>query len=188
MIKKFLLVGLGNPNKQYKKTRHNIGHHFLNYLKEQWQTSNWKKNQKCLAELSFLDKKSQKIILAKTLVFMNNSGMSVNNIKKFFNISLKNIYVVQDDTDINLGSFKISYNRGSAGHKGIESIINHLKSKNFYRIRIGIRSPSQQREKAEELVLKNFTPRENKVLKQVFSIIEKELEKICFCENKRDNK
>lgn len=169
--KKFLLVGLGNPDKKYEKNRHNIGSNFVMFLKKEWCGSDWKKNKKCFAEISYVNKDDKKIILAKPLVFMNNSGKSVVQLKKFYNIPLKNIFIAQDDADINLGSFKISYNRGSAGHNGIKSVINHLKSKEFYRIRIGIRPFSKKREKADKIVLKNFTLRENKILKKLFPII-----------------
>ena len=106
---------------------------------------------------------------------MNNSGKSINQLKRFYNIPLKNIFVVQDDADINLGDFKISYDRGSAGHNGIKSIIDHLKSKAFYRIRIGIRPFSKTRKKAEDFVLKNFTLQENKILEKLFLVIEEEI-------------
>jgi len=99
----------------------------------------------------------------------------VVHLKKFYNVSLKNIFIAQDDADIILGNFKISYDRGSAGHNGIESIINYLKSKTFYRIRIGIRPFSEKREKADKLVLKNFTLQENKILEKLFPIILKKI-------------
>ena len=175
MNKNFLLVGLGNPDKKYEKNRHNIGSNFLMFLAKEWNVSDWEKNKKCFAEISYINKKDKKIILAKPLVFMNNAGKSVIKLKKFYNVPLKNIFIIQDDTDISLGNFKISYDRGSAGHNGIKSIIHYLKSKTFYRIRIGVRSSSKKREKADKLVLKDFTPRENKDLEELFPFI---LEKI----------
>jgi len=175
MNKNFLLVGLGNPDKKYEKNRHNIGFNFLMFLAKEWNVSDWEKNKKCFAEISYINKKNKKIILAKPLVFMNNAGKSVMQLKKFYNVPLKNIFIIQDDTDISLGNFKISYDRGSAGHNGIKSIIHYLKSKTFYRIRIGVRSSSKKREKADKLVLKDFTPRENKDLEELFPFI---LEKI----------
>jgi len=175
MNKRFLLVGLGNPDKKYEKNRHNIGSDFVMFLEKEWCGSEWKKNKRCFAEISNVDKKEKKIILAKLLVFMNNSGKSVAQLKKFYNVPLKNIFIAQDDSDINLGNFKISYDRGSAGHNGIKSIINYLKSKAFYRIRIGIRPFSKKREKADKLVLKNFTLQENKILEKLFPIILEEI-------------
>ena len=175
MNKNFILVGLGNPDKKYEKNRHNIGRNFIMFLAKKWISSDWKNNKKCFTEISYIDKKDKKLILAKPLVFMNNSGKSINQLKKFYNIPLKNIFIAQDDADINLGDFKISYDRGSAGHNGIKSIINHLKSKAFYRIRIGIRPFSKTRKKAEDFVLKNFTLQENKILEKLFPVIEEEI-------------
>jgi len=175
MNKNFILVGLGNPDKKYEKNRHNIGRNFIMFLAKKWISSDWKNSKKCFAEISYIDKKDKRLILAKPLVFMNNSGESINQLKKFYNAPLKNIFVAQDDADINLGDFKISYDRGSAGHNGIKSIINHLKSKAFYRIRIGIRPFSKTRKKAEDFVLKNFTLQENKILEKLFPIIEEEI-------------
>ena len=176
MNKNYLIVGLGNPDKKYEKNRHNIGSNFTMFLENEWRGSGWEKNKKCFAETSNADKKDKKIILAKPLVFMNNSGKSVAQLKKLYNVPLKNIFIAQDDADINLGNFKISYDRGSAGHNGIKSIINHLKSKAFYRVRIGIRPFSEKREKADKLVLKNFTLQENKILEKLFPAILKEID------------
>ena len=175
MNKNFILVGLGNPDKKYEKNRHNIGRNFIMFLAKKWISSDWKNNKKCFAEISCVVKEDKKLVLAKPLVFMNDSGNSIGQLKKFYNIPLKNIFVAQDDADINLGNFKISYDRGSAGHNGIKSIINHLKSKAFYRIRIGIRPFSKTRKKAEDFVLKNFTLQENKILERLFPIIEEEI-------------
>jgi len=175
MDKNFLLVGLGNPHKKYEKNRHNIGRNFVVFLAKKWNSPNWQKNKKCFAEISYAEKEGKKFILAKPLVFMNNSGKSISQLKKFYNVPLKNIFIAQDDADINLGDFKISYDRGPAGHNGIKSIISYLKSKAFYRIRIGIRPFSKTRKKAEDFVLKNFTLKETKILERLFPIIEEEI-------------
>lgn len=165
------LIGLGNPGPSYQKNRHNIGCNFIDYLLDKRKGSKWEVNRKCLAKISFIQENSQKIILAKPTVFMNQSGKTLKLLKNFYNLSLENIFVAHDDTDIALGDFKIQYGRGSAGHKGVESIIQQLKSKNFYRIRIGVRAPSL-RQKAENLVLKNFNTEENQIIKKIFPIIE----------------
>ena len=175
MNKNFLLVGLGNPEKKYEKNRHNIGRNFIIFLAKELDSSDWENIKKCFAEISYINKENEKLILAKPLVFMNNSGKSINQLKKFYSIPLKNIFVAQDDADINLGDFKISYDRGSAGHNGIKSIVDHLKSKAFYRIRIGIRPFSKTRKKAEDFVLKNFTLQENRILEKLFLVIKEEV-------------
>jgi len=183
---KILLVGLGNPDASYQNTRHNAGYNFLNYLANKYGSEEWKNNKKCLAKINILKINACPIILAKPLVFMNQSGKILNLLKKFYHLSFQHIFIAHDDADIILGDFKIHYGRGSAGHKGIQSIIQSLKSKNFYRIRIGIRSFSR-RQKAGKLVLANFSSQEKQILNQIFPIIEEQLIKICAPKNKQKN-
>ncbi len=173
-INKILIVGLGNPKPFYFNNRHNIGMMFVNWLQKEWNATTWKKN-KNLSLVSFTPNNS--IILAKPLVYMNESGRSVNQLKEFYKIPLRNIIIVHDDTDIPFGSFKFSYDRNSAGHKGVESIINYLKSKQFFRLRIGVRSLLFSKNKAEDFVLKNFSASENKTLEKKFPIWKNYLEK-----------
>ncbi|MDD5760456.1 MAG: aminoacyl-tRNA hydrolase [Candidatus Pacebacteria bacterium] len=184
------IVGLGNPGLSYQKNRHNIGYNFLNYLAKKLGGSEWKINKRCLAQISLTDLNNQKIILAKPTVFMNQSGKTVDLIRKFYNLSSQDIFIAHDDTDIRLGDFKIQYGRGSAGHKGVESIIQHLKSKYFYRLRIGVRPslyPSFPRQKAEKLVLKNFNDEENQKIEKIFPIIEEALMKTYILNSKQSD-
>lgn len=183
---KILIVGLGNPDTLYQNTRHNAGYLFIDYLAQKYKNENWKNNKKCLAKINSFKLNNYSIILAKPLVFMNESGKTVKLLKKFYNLPLKNIIIIHDDTDIILGNFKIHYGRGSAGHKGIESIILSLKSKNFYRIRIGIRLPLQH-QKADKLVMKNFNAKEKQNLNNIFPFIEEYLIKIYAQKNKLKN-
>lgn len=171
----YLLVGLGNPGLKYKKNRHNAGSDLVMFLCQEWHGSPWEKNKKCLAEISSAETENGKIMLAKPTIFMNESGRSVKKLKDFYRIPLKRIFVAQDDTDILLGRFKISYNRGSAGHHGIESIIDHLRSAAFYRIRIGVRPITTCNAKAEKLVLRDFTRAESEKLQKIFPSILEEI-------------
>jgi len=170
---KTLLVGLGNPGFRYQKNRHNIGAYFLIWLQKEWLTSPWEKS-KNLALLSFSPDNS--LILARPLVYMNESGKTVSQLKRFYKIPLQKIIIIHDDTDLPFYSFKFNFARGSAGHKGVESIINYLKSKKFFRLRIGVRPREAPREKAGDLVLKNFSPEEEKRLKEEFPLLKKFLE------------
>ncbi len=113
--------------------------------------------------------KKREVILVKTLSFMNQSGGAVTAAKRYFDSEPGKILVIHDDSDIPLGSFKLSFGRGSAGYQGIESIIRSLRTNKFYRLRIGIRpSREKKRKKANELVLKKITARERKILKNLF--------------------
>jgi len=149
-----LIVGLGNPGQKYHNTRHNIGFQALDYLRKHFELPKFKLDKKLKAEIS----KDKKIILAKPQTFMNESGISVQLLKKYYKIKLSDIIVIRDDVDIEIG--KIKYKKGSsgAGHKGIDSIIKHLKSNNFWQIKIGVANEMIRKKiPTEKFVLQKFT-------------------------------
>jgi len=98
---------------------------------------------------------------------MNESGKAVKNLLKTRKLKPNNLIIIHDDIDIPLGKIRIVKNRGSAGHKGVESIINELRNKNFIRLRVGIQPKTGKPERAESFVLKKFTKAEEKILKEV---------------------
>ncbi len=168
-----LIIGLGNPGEKYANTRHNIGWQIVDsfLLEKQKKTSaQWQKNKK--ANCLFLKKQiaEQETLLVKPLTFMNNSGQSVAVWQKKFNLSPENIIVIHDDSDINLGKIRISQNRSAGGHRGIQSIINHLKTKNFIRLRIGIKPEREIKTPLEKFVLKKFSRAEKKQLASIISL------------------
>jgi len=133
-----LIVGLGNPGKEYEKTRHNCGRIILENIAKANDFSLWRDDMKLKSLRSkgeILNDEKVEFLLPNT--FMNNSGLAVapliDSPKK-----LKNLIVVYDDMDIPIGSLKISFNRSSGGHNGLESIIKKVKSREFIRIRIGV--------------------------------------------------
>ena len=141
-----LIVGLGNPGKQYEKTRHNIGFMVLDKLalfdsktrqtgNETWSTSKKSKAQYLIKKIA-----EQNIELLKPQTFMNESGSAVAYAIKNNNLSVADIIVVHDDKDLPLGKIKIQARSSAAGHNGVQSIINHLKTNDFVRIRVGIAS------------------------------------------------
>jgi PTH1 family peptidyl-tRNA hydrolase len=176
MTKKFLILGLGNPGKIYQNTRHNIGWDFVSWLKEQYQTSPWQIEKKNFAQISVLEDQNKKILFAIPLVFMNETGKTIKQLQKYYQILPENIIVVHDDSDIYVGTFKFSFDRGSAGHKGVETIIKNLGVKKFYRLRIGIQPKKEQRKKAEILVLKKFSPEERNIITENFVLMKKVVE------------
>lgn len=166
-------IGLGNPGEEYQKTRHNTGRIILDFIKNQNDFSEWKEDKKINALVSKgkLDGKQTTFVLPET--FMNNSGKSV----KSLNISLKDIKkvcIIYDDLDLPFGVNKLSFNKSSGGHKGLDSIIKALKSEKFPRFRIGI-SPSSSKgikkpigeDKVHKHIMGDFTPDEIKTLKKV---------------------
>lgn len=148
-----IIIGLGNPGKEYELTRHNAGFLVIDILENSL--------------------KNKKITLAKSQIFMNESGKAVADAIKFYKVKPENVLVIHDDIDILWGNFKFSFGRSSAGHKGVESVIKALKTKNFWRLRIGIQPNQAKSEKrkvekirADKIILKKFTSAELKILSQ----------------------
>lgn len=180
----FLIIGLGNPGKKYKKTRHNLGFRIIDNLQLTINNfSNWRKEKKLLAEISEGIIANKKVIVAKPQTFMNLSGKSVKLLTNFYKITSPGLVVIHDDIDLPLGKIRISKGRGAAGHKGVESIINELGTKNFVRFRIGINRFAQnqklkiKKQKLDEFVLKKFSRDEEKIVKEV---IRKTIEAVKF--------
>jgi len=144
-----IIVGLGNPEEKYSKTRHNAGFIILDKIIENFSNQEWVENKKFQA----LYIKENDFIFIKPLTYMNNSGQSVQSLMSYYkllpkkfgllkekNSNLSNLLlVIHDDIDVDFNKIKKTDNSGSAGHNGIKSIINHLGTKNFSRLRIGIR-------------------------------------------------
>ncbi len=168
-----LIIGLGNPGKEYEKTRHNAGFLALDKIAGNFQFPISNFNSKFNAEISQGIINNEKIILAKPMTFMNNSGQAVQAISDYYKIDLENIIVIHDDLDIPLGEFKISKNKNSGGHKGVQSIIDCLGTKDFTRIRIGIDSERNKKIPTEKFVLEKFDGEEMGEIEKVMNEIVK---------------
>jgi len=134
-----LIVGLGNPGPNYSKSRHNFGFIAIDYFKDITNIfSDWQIKSEFRSFLSEGLIGEEKIILAKPQTMMNLSGQAVKTLADYYKIAAENIWVIHDDLDLPLGILRVSQNSGSAGHKGVESIIKNLGAKNFIRLRLGI--------------------------------------------------
>jgi PTH1 family peptidyl-tRNA hydrolase len=212
-----LIVGLGNPGERYKNTRHNLGFMALDkFLKEFSKAGgdDWKKESKFkseIVEIEWMKKSSspkgtgfseaakiknerwnpedniEKIILAKPLTYMNLSGGAVSAIKTFYKILPENIWIINDDVDLNFGAMKIRMGGASAGHKGVESIIKSLGTDRFWRFRLGIGHPANKSKvksasrraklaPVDEYVLRGFGRGEGGKLKDIIKKAVKALE------------
>lgn len=130
-----LIVGLGNPEKKYDKTRHNVG--FI-VIDEYLGDVSYKEKFNGLYYESTIE--GEKVIFLKPLTYMNNSGLSVIKFANYYNIKNEDIMVIQDDLDLDSGVIRFKMNSSSGGHNGIKSIISSLGDNNFFRMKIGIKT------------------------------------------------
>lgn len=175
-----LIVGLGNPERKYAKNRHNVGFLLVNYLADLLGDSNWLKESKLK---SLINHKSD-LVLAKPQTFMNNSGVAIKLLTKTYKLPPGNLFVVHDDLDIKLGEYKIVKGKSPKLHYGIESIDKSLKSKDYWRVRIGVdaRGVSSEHSESrdnripgEKYVLMNFPHDEFVIINRVIEKAANEL-------------
>lgn len=170
-----LVAGLGNPGEKYKFTRHNTGFLAIDKLCEKYNIDLNKKYKKSI--IGFGNIAGEDVILIKPLTYMNLSGTIIHDVLLNWKIKFNNLIVIYDDIALNLGTIRIREQGSSAGHKGIESIINELKTEKFIRMRIGI-GPKPVEMKSEEFVLSNFLKEEFEILKKVLELIPEAIEVI----------
>ena len=157
-----LIVGLGNPGKQYERTRHNIGFTVLEKIAE-IEGLIFKTETTFNAEIAEvnLDERAK---IVKPQTYMNDSGLAVVKIKNYWKIEPEDVWILHDDVDLELGKIRIVFGGSSAGHRGVQSIIDNI-GEEFWRIRIGVgkdnKIPTQKR------VLQNFSAKEDKKISQI---------------------
>jgi len=172
-----IIVGLGNPGDKYINTRHNAGFLAVDEIAKK-HNSSWTLNKKFKSEICEFKNVTEATILVKPQTFMNKSGEAVAAILNYYNLLPKRLgfiaarnadltgvlTVIHDDLDIELGKYKVSVDSRSAGHRGVQDIIDHIKTKKFKRIRVGIRTSSLDRIPADKFVLQKFSPVELKAV------------------------
>jgi len=183
------LIALGNPGKEYEYTRHNIGFLALDFIVDELGLS-WEFSKKFNAEIATTIIDGEKYFLAKPQTFMNNSGVSTQAILSYYKalpktlglLKQKNanladtLTVIHDDLDIEFSKIKTSIDSRSAGHNGVQSIINHLDTKNFARLRVGIKTEQAKIIGGKNFVLHKFSADEKKALPEIFLEIKKTLQ------------
>lgn len=165
----FLIIGLGNPGKEYEKTRHNVGFAVLDKLLSVLEFNDWVDNKKFHAKVTEGKNNAEKILLFKPQTFMNNSGQSVSAAAKFYKIKSADIWVIHDDLDLPLGKIKIQRDRSSAGHNGVQSIIDSLGTQDFVRFRVGIAPTKPSKKNGADFVLSKFSLAEAATFKKTIS-------------------
>lgn len=158
-----LIVGLGNPGKKYELTRHNVGFEIIDLFRREIGAGKAKSVDFALITEGQLN--GERIILAKPQTFMNSSGMAVSLLISRFSISLEDLWVIYDDIDLEFGMIRIRRSGSGGGHKGLRSIINHIKSQSFPRLRVGIGQPPRGMD-AIDHVLSKFSSQEREEMDQ----------------------
>lgn len=136
-----VIIGLGNPGKEYAMTRHNAGFLCIDFLKESFGFESFAYDKKMSADISVGIYNNEKILLVKPTTFMNNSGVTASTLIQFYKLSPADIIVIHDDLDIDRGTYKITLSSRPAGHNGVTDIIEKLGTQDFFRIRLGIGRP-----------------------------------------------
>lgn len=163
----YALIALGNPGNQYAKTRHNVGWIVVDNA---FSDIDFRENKYAFAEVGTAEIGSYTFQIAKPTTFMNESGKTADYFTSKEGIAAEQLIVIYDDLDLPIGKFKISFDRGSGGHNGIKSIEEHLGSREFIRIRIGISKIIENGELVKPNVLGNFDSNELEILKDVSKI------------------
>ena len=160
----YLIVGLGNPGREYKLNRHNIGYRVIDHLSREWGIPlSHVRSKSIIGYDIFLE---NKIVLAKPQTFMNQSGEAVCALFRFYKTELDKILIIFDDLDLPLGTLRFRPEGGSGGHKGMTSIIDKLGSKSFPRMRLGIGRPRGSMDVAD-FVLQDFSADDEKILQHI---------------------
>lgn len=170
----YIIAGLGNPGEEYQNTRHNTGRMILEAVRKEYSKEDFAYNKKINAEVALAKIGREKVMLVAPDTFMNNSGKAIGPLVKSVKAAGK-LIVIYDDFNLPLGRIRISFNRSSGGHNGLESIIKAVKTESFLRIRIGV-APEKANgtaktphgdEKIEKFILGPYKEEELKELKKV---------------------
>jgi PTH1 family peptidyl-tRNA hydrolase len=157
----YLIIGLGNPGREYRTSRHNIGFMLLDRLAERLGASFSRLESKALVTKAELN--ASRLVLAKPQTYMNLSGGAVSSLARFYKIDLSGLLVVCDDIDLPFGMLRLRPGGGSAGQKGMQSIIDSLGTQDFPRLRLGVSRPPGRMD-AADYVLQNFSKEETSFL------------------------
>ncbi len=162
-----LIAGLGNPGSRYRDTRHNLGFMVLDFMAEEKRFGF--KPGKGDYEYAETSSDTERILWVKPMTFMNNSGVALAELARFYKIDADRILVVCDDVSLPLGKMRIRKDGGDGGHNGLKSVILHLNDDRFTRLRVGINHPDSRNYDLADFVLAKFFPEELPVLNKVIA-------------------
>lgn len=160
----FLLIGLGNPGREYKDSRHNIGFMLIDHLAVRLNAHGMKLQSKAIVISTHYEER--KIILAKPQTYMNLSGQSVQGLLHFYKVPFENLLVAHDDLDLPFGTIRIRPGGGPGGQRGMASTIEKLGTQDFPRLRLGIGRPPGRMD-PKDYVLQSFSKEDSKLLPEI---------------------
>jgi len=160
-----LIIGLGNYGPEYEKTRHNYGFMVVEEIQRKYDFPGFKMDKECNALIS----KKGEVILVEPQTYMNNSGKAIKKIASYYKVQPKDIIIIHDDVETDLGKIKEVKGRSAGGHNGVRSIIDELGTNEFKRLKMGINSedPSFKNKPLDEVVLKNFSSDEQVIVEEM---------------------
>lgn len=158
----FIIVGLGNPTKEYQATRHNIGWDAITRLSDDYRISMGFKEHKAICGKGYIE--GVKVLLAQPLTYMNLSGQSVRELVDYYKVSPQDIIVIYDDISLDSGQLRIRAKGSAGGHNGIKSIIQHLGTSEFWRIKVGVGNKPEDWDLAD-YVLSRFKAEEEPLIR-----------------------
>jgi len=170
----YLIVGLGNPGAEYARTRHNIGFQVTDRLVVRWRAS-WGLEKKFNARVARVERGERRVLLCQPQTFMNSSGEAVGAVAKFYDIPLSQVLVSVDDADLPLGEIRLRPSGSSGGHHGLESIEQHLGTREYARQRVGIGRQDGARQITGH-VLGRFSSTEAAVMDNVLTVASDQVE------------
>ena len=165
----YLIVGLGNPGADYARTRHNAGFLVADRLAERWRTA-WAYEKKFSARLASVQRNDRRVLLCEPQTYMNSSGEAVGAVVAFYRLPLTGLLVVVDDADLPLGELRLRPGGSSGGHHGLESIEQHLGSRDYARLRVGIGRQSSSAREITGYVLGRFSSTEAALADKVLTV------------------
>lgn len=163
-MSKHLIIGLGNPGRHYRGNRHNAGYMLIDRLLDLYGAALNRSVSEAL--VAVIENEDRTLVLAKPQTYVNESGRAVASLVRSFGVELQNMMVAFDELDIELGAIRMRPAGGSSGHRGMRSIINHMETQEYPRLRIGIGRPPGRRPAADH-VLSNFSKAEMDILSGV---------------------
>ena len=163
----FLIAGLGNPGIEYAATRHNIGFDTVTYLSDKYDIPMRGKENKAVVGKGLIG--GQKVLLAQPQTYMNNSGESIRALVDFYKLDIEDIIIIYDDISLNVGQIRVRPKGSAGGHNGIKSIISHLGTQEFARVKIGVGAQPEHGDLVKH-VLGRFSKEEDGMFRDVFAL------------------